>query len=157
MSGNIKVYQQLVVDKPSTTSSSIKNFFFSCGGETQNRSPADRQDIERDYFITIVSDGILKSDNHLMESRISSMVPFTNQLHYESKISSLPESHLSFSVRSCTHQDMDLHFYKNYIKGVNFAIGLKMALREGSYHQEHLFGSFAQKRQNCGSKFYNDG
>lgn len=34
----------------------------------------------RDFFITITEDGLLKSDNHLLESRITFMIPFTNQL-----------------------------------------------------------------------------
>ena len=63
--GNIKVYQQLAVDKEPTVGRKIKNTFF-CGSDEQNRSVADRDNVLRDYFITITSDGILKSDNHLM-------------------------------------------------------------------------------------------
>lgn len=40
---------------------------------------------ERDFFITVASDGVMKSDNHLLESRVSFMIPFTNQLTIECK------------------------------------------------------------------------
>ena len=53
------------MDKEATIGRQISNTFF-CGSDEQNRSVADRDNVLRDYFITITSDGILKSDNHLM-------------------------------------------------------------------------------------------
>lgn len=67
----MKIYQQLIVDKPASIGNKITGFFKS-DKEVKR---------ERDYFITITSDGILKSDNHLLESRVKSMIPFTNQLN----------------------------------------------------------------------------
>ena len=150
------MYQQLTVDKPASISTNFSNFF-SCGTGTQNRTVADRSGLERDYFITITSDGILKSDNHLMESKISSMIPFTNQLLCEPSVTKQPESHLSFKVKSCIHEEVDIHFYKDYAKALNFVLGLRMALKESSYNETHRFESFAQMRKNCASRLYNDG
>ena len=85
------------------------------------------------------------------------MIPFTNQLQCKPTISSQPESHLSFTVNSCTHEEVKIHFYKDYAKALNFIIGLRMALKESSYNEIHRFESFAQKRKNCASRLYNDG
>ena len=65
-SGNIKVYNQISVDKAPSVPRAVKNIITGpcSGGNEQNRTSADREGLERDYFITITSDGILKSDNH---------------------------------------------------------------------------------------------
>ena len=85
------------------------------------------------------------------------MIPFTNQFKCKPSITPNPESYLSFAIDSCAHEKVNIHFYKDYAKGINFALALRMALRESSYNQPHRFHSFAQKRKNCASKLYNDG
>ncbi len=35
----------------------------------------------RKYFLTITSDGILKSDDHLLLSKVENMIPFTNLMN----------------------------------------------------------------------------
>jgi hypothetical protein len=35
---------------------------------------------EVDYFVTLASDGILISDDHLLLSKVKKMIPFTNQM-----------------------------------------------------------------------------
>ena len=79
--GHIKIFQQVTVDKAPSIGRKIgKTLIKPCSGDPQNRTSADRGSLDRDYFITITSDGILKSQNHLMESVIESMIPFTNRL-----------------------------------------------------------------------------
>lgn len=53
----MKIYQQLEVDKAPTVGNKIAGFF---------KGKASEGNRERDYFLTIASDGILKSDNHLL-------------------------------------------------------------------------------------------
>ena len=66
-SGDIKVYNQISVDKAPSVPNAVKNFITKpCTDQEQNRTVADRDNLTRDYFITITSDGILKSDNHPM-------------------------------------------------------------------------------------------
>lgn len=128
-----------------------------CSGEEQNKTAADRDDLDRDYFLTITSDGILKSANHPMESIISSMIPFTNQLEGKASISPAPQSYLSFLLTSGNHEKVDVNFYKDYTNGVNFALGMRMALLENDYASQHRFESYALPRENCASVLYNDG
>lgn len=97
----------------------------------------------------------MKSDNHLLESRISQMIPFTNQLTVECKTD--PEGFITYIVQSCAHESMTINFYKEYTKVINFTVGLNMALQESSYSTPHRFASFSPRRQNCASKLYNDG
>lgn len=52
----MKIYQQVIVDKAPSFTNKITGFFKSDNNQTR----------ERDYIITITSDGILKSDNHLL-------------------------------------------------------------------------------------------
>lgn len=55
--GNMKIYQQFIVEKAPSMGNKIAGFFK--GSSSQGLR-------ERDYFLTIASDGILKSDNHLL-------------------------------------------------------------------------------------------
>lgn len=88
----MKIYQQLEVDKAPSVGNKIAGFFRGTSAEG-NR--------ERDYFLTIASDGILKSDNHLLESRIKQMIPFTNQL--EVKLAVTPENFITYTIQACAH------------------------------------------------------
>lgn len=86
------------------------------------------------------------------------MIPFTNQFEKSSEISQSPEFYLSFSVNACYHEKILVNFYKDYTKGVNFALGLNMALRESGYAGiKNRFESFATIRENCACRLYNDG
>lgn len=69
--GGTKIFQQVAVDKaPTIKNKIIKTVTKPCSGDPKNRTSADRGSLDRDYFITVTSDGILKSQNHLMESVI---------------------------------------------------------------------------------------
>lgn len=56
----MKLYQQLEVSKSPSVSHKVVGFFR--GGDNEVK--------ERDYFLTITSDGLLKTNSHLLESRI---------------------------------------------------------------------------------------
>lgn len=62
------IYKQMEIEKEPSLFNKFTNMF----------SPESKK--ARDFFITITEDGLLKSDNHLLESRITFMIPFTNQL-----------------------------------------------------------------------------
>lgn len=114
--GGVKVYQQLIVDKAEGIGGKITGFF----------SNKDSNKRERDYFITITSDGILKSDNHLLESRVKSMIPFTDQLHI---VCYVEGGNFSFHISACQHEKMIINLYKDYVKAINFVVAINMALR----------------------------
>ena len=60
--GNVKIFQQIAVSQaPSAIRDFGKKLIQPCSGDPKNRTSADRESLERDYFITITSDGILKS------------------------------------------------------------------------------------------------
>ena len=65
---DMKIYKHIEVFREAGFATKIQGFF------TTTNSKA------KDYFITVTGDGILKSDSHLLESKINLMIPFTNQL-----------------------------------------------------------------------------
>lgn len=65
---DMKIYKQIIIYKSASVIQGITGFF----GKERVK--------ERKFFITLTSDGLLKSDNHLQESRITMMIPFTNQM-----------------------------------------------------------------------------
>ena len=115
--GGMKIYQQLIVDKPASIGNKITGFFKS-DKEVKR---------ERDYFITITSDGILKSDNHLLESRVKSMIPFTNQLNIKFTVDE--EKNITLVVSACAHEQMVINLYHGYVKAINLYVGIRMALQ----------------------------
>lgn len=115
--GGVKIYQQVQVDKAPSFGTKIAGFFKSDKEGTK----------ERDYFITITSDGILKSDNHLLESRVKSMIPFTSQLSVVCEVDK--EGFFTFIISACAHEKMVIKLYKDYVKAINLDIALRMALQ----------------------------
>jgi len=87
---NMKIYKHIKILKEQSMANKFTGFFNSNQGE-----------LPVDYFITITGDGILKSDNHLLESRIQMMIPFTNQL----TISCMEdkERRITYVIQACSH------------------------------------------------------
>lgn len=107
-------------------------------------------------YLTVTSDGILKSTRNLMETKIQKMIPFTNQFHFE--VEAEADDDIVLTVQSCAHEHLKSNFKKNYIGAVNFYIGFKKALREAEvFDKVRRFTSFSKRRQNCWAKLYNDG
>lgn len=67
MLGNMQIYQQMYIHKKFNVLDKVVNLV---SDHTRRR--------KKDYFLTITSDGILKSDDHLLLSKVDTMIPFTN-------------------------------------------------------------------------------
>lgn len=88
----MQIYQQMVINKAPSIKNKIFGFF----------SEEAKKEKTRDYFITITSEGILKSYNHLLIDKIYHMIPFTNQM--EIKRNKDADNFISYSIHSCQHE-----------------------------------------------------
>lgn len=70
------VYQQLYIRKPFNVLDKVKGIFIDDSKKKIRR--------KKDFFLTITSDGLLKSDDHLLLSKVDSMIPFTNLMSVSS-------------------------------------------------------------------------
>ncbi len=69
-------YAQMYSLKPAGYGDKIQGFW----------NKKKNKDFLGDKFITVASDGILVSDNHLLLSRVKKMIPYTNQMNIECKL-----------------------------------------------------------------------
>ena len=132
---------------------------------------------KNDYFLTITSDGILKSDKHLLISKVDTMIPFTNLMKVKQE---RVDDDILYYITSGKSEAWEINFHDNYVDAINFACGLGRARIDAQYRAPfnkgldsyarqdyvdeeksntvfHRFQSFAPKRTNCAVKMYNDG
>lgn len=53
------------------------------------------------------------------------MIPFTNQFIVNSDID---DDEIYFMISSCSHENVEVNFKKDYIGGIDFIIGLSRAI-----------------------------
>lgn len=63
------IHHQIFMYKQAGISNKIAGFFKTV-----------EQQRQIDYFVTVASDGIFVSDDHLLLSKVNKMIPFTNQM-----------------------------------------------------------------------------
>ncbi len=137
----------------------------------------EKQKRKNDFFLTITSDGILKSDKHLLLSKVDTMIPFTNLMKVKQ---SRVNDYIIYSITSGNSENWEINFYDNYVDAINFACGLGRARIDAQYkapftkdlnsyvrqdyvNEEaektvfHRFKSFSPPRSNCSVKMYIDG
>ena len=82
----MQIYQQMYIHKK-----------FNILEKVASLVSDDKQKRKNDFFITITSDGILKSDKHLLLSKVDTMIPFTNLMKVkESRV----DGYITYSITS---------------------------------------------------------
>lgn len=109
------IYQQLYIRKPFNVLDKVKDIF------TDDLKKRRRK---KDFFLTITSDGILKSDDHLLLSKVDTMIPFTNLMKVSNKRKG---DDIIYKITSGRSETLKLNFYDDYVAAINFACGLGKA------------------------------
>ena len=112
-------YQTYVYKDPICIGNKIMGFFTSV-----------EEKREVDYFVTVASDGILISDDHLLLSKVKKMIPFTNQMKINCN---MIDKNLVYEISSGRIEAIKLNFYGDYARGISFGCGLGSALKLSGY------------------------
>ena len=115
----MQVYQQIYIHKK-----------FNILDKVVNLMSDDKQKRKKDYFLTITSDGILKSEHHLLLSKVDSMIPFTNLMKVKQK---RIESNIIYYITSGKSEAWEINFHDNYVDAINFACGFGRARIDAKY------------------------